>query len=101
MYHSSSHSLTSGGTTHLIRWSNFLPTCKQSLALVVRSLVVEPAHPGSSPRLGMGVCIYLDLFQDLSGAMLSVVGDVPVNSEAPVVTSSTSRSAGSVLQRCS
>jgi hypothetical protein len=75
--------------------------CKQSLALVVRSLVVEPAHPGSSPRLGMGVCIYLDLFQDLTGAMLSVVGDVPVNSEAPVVTSSTSRYAGSVPRRCS
>jgi hypothetical protein len=26
--------------------------------------MVEPAYPGLSPRLGMGVCIYLDLFQD-------------------------------------
>jgi hypothetical protein len=64
-------------------------------------LVVEPVHPGSNPRLGMDVCIHLDLFQDLTDAMLSVVGDVPVNSEAPVVTSSTSEYAGSVPQRCS
>jgi hypothetical protein len=40
--------------------SKFKKKGKQSLALVVRSLVVEPAHPGSSPRFGMGVCIYLD-----------------------------------------
>jgi hypothetical protein len=53
---------------------------KRSLALVVGFPMVEPAHPSSSPRLGMGVCIYLDLFQDLLGAILSVVGDVPVNS---------------------
>jgi hypothetical protein len=26
--------------------------------------VVELAHPGSSPRFGMSVCIYMDLFQD-------------------------------------
>jgi hypothetical protein len=45
---------------------------------VVRSFVVEPVHPGSSPRPSMGVCIYLDLFQNLTGDMLSVVGDVPV-----------------------
>jgi hypothetical protein len=51
--------------------------------------------------LNLGVCIYLDLFQDLTGAMLSVVGDVPVNNEAPVVTSSTSRYVGSVPRRCS
>jgi hypothetical protein len=74
---------------------------KQSLALVIRSLVVEPTHPGSMLRLGMGVCIYLDIFQYLTGAMLSVVGDVSVNSEASVVTSSTSRYAGSVPRRCS
>ena len=61
---------------------------------MVRFRVVEPAHPGSSPRLGMGVRIYLDLFQDLTGDVLSVVCDVPVNSEAPVVTSSTSRYVG-------
>ena len=56
--------------------------------------MVEPAHPGSNSRLDMGARIYLDLFQDLTGDVLSVVGDVPVNSETPVVTSSTSRSAG-------
>jgi hypothetical protein len=33
--------------------------------------------------------------------ILSVIGDVPVNSEAHVMTSSTSRSASSVLRRCS
>ena len=31
---------------------------------LVRSLVVEPTHPGSSPRLGTGVRTFLDLFQD-------------------------------------
>ena len=31
---------------------------------LVRSLVVEPTHPGSSPRLGTGARIFLDLFQD-------------------------------------
>jgi hypothetical protein len=29
-------------------------------------LVVEPAHPGSSPRLGTDVHICLDLFQNLT-----------------------------------
>jgi len=31
---------------------------------LVRSLVVEPTHSGSSPRLSMGVRIFLDLFYD-------------------------------------
>jgi hypothetical protein len=51
---------------------------------VVRFLVVEPVHQDSSSRLDMGVCIYLDLFQDLTGAMILVVGEVPVNSDALV-----------------
>ncbi|KAF8760449.1 hypothetical protein HU200_010160 [Digitaria exilis] len=55
---------------------------------LARFLVMEPAHQGSSPRLGTGARIFLDLFQDLTGAILSVVGNVPVGSEAPVVTSS-------------
>ena len=38
-----------------------------------------------------GVRIFLNLFQDLTGAILSVVGDVSVDNEAPVVTSSISR----------
>jgi len=32
----------------------------------VNFLAVEPAHPGSSLRLGMGARIFLDLFQDLT-----------------------------------
>jgi hypothetical protein len=63
--------------------------------------VVEPAHLSLSPRLGMCICIYLDLFLDFHGANLLVVGDVLVNSEAPMVILSTSKSVGSVLHRCS
>jgi hypothetical protein len=37
---------------------------KWSLALMVGFPVVKPAYLGLSPRFGMGVCIYLDLFQD-------------------------------------
>jgi hypothetical protein len=33
----------------------------QSLALMVGFSVVEPAHSDSSPRFGIGVCIYLNL----------------------------------------
>jgi hypothetical protein len=29
---------------------------------LVRFFVVEPVHPGSSPRLRTGACIFLDLF---------------------------------------
>jgi hypothetical protein len=46
---------------------------------MIRFLVVEPSHPGSNSRFGMGVA-YLRLI------ILSVVGDVPVNSEALLVT---------------
>jgi hypothetical protein len=67
-----------------------------SLPQLVRLLVVESTHPGSCPRLGTGARIFLDLFQDLTVFVLSVVGDVPVDSEAPVVTSSIPRSAGAV-----
>jgi hypothetical protein len=44
---------------------------------MVRFLVVEPTHPGSNPRFDMGVA-YLRLI------ILSVVGDIPVNSETLV-----------------
>jgi hypothetical protein len=45
-------------------------------------------------------CSYFSRFNPgFNGAMLSVVGDDPVDSEASVVTSRISRSAGSVLQR--
>ena len=50
-------------------------------------LVVEPAHPGLSPRFGIGARIFLDLFiSGFNGVILSVVGNVPVDSETPVVT---------------
>ena len=48
--------------------------------------MVEPTHRSSNPRLGTGACIFLNLFQDLTGTILSVVGNVPADSEAPVVT---------------
>jgi hypothetical protein len=38
--------------------------CKQSLALMVGFLVVEPTHSNLNPRLSMGACIFLNLFQD-------------------------------------
>lgn len=63
-----------------------------SAAQRVWFLLVELTRPGSSPRPGMGARIFLDLFQDLSGAILSVVGDVSVDSEVSVVTLSISKS---------
>jgi len=68
---------------------------------MIRFLVVEPTHPGSSPRLGTVDRIFLELSQDFYGIMFSVVGDVPVDSETHVVTSSISRCAGTVFRRCS
>jgi hypothetical protein len=45
-----------------------------SVAHLAKILVVEPTHHGSSPRLGTEARIFLDLFQDLSGAIFPVVG---------------------------
>ena len=45
---------------------------------------------GSNFLLGTGACIFVDLFQILIGTILSTVGDVPVDSEASLVTSSIS-----------
>jgi hypothetical protein len=45
--------------------------------LLVGFLVAEPVHPGSSPRLGTGARIFLDLFiSRFNGVMLSMVDDV-------------------------
>lgn len=33
--------------------------------------MVEPAHPFSSPQLGIGARIFLDLFQNLTSVILS------------------------------
>jgi hypothetical protein len=46
------------------------------VAQLVRLLVVEPTHQGSSPQLGAGACNFLNLSQDLTDAILSVCGDV-------------------------
>ena len=45
---------------------------------------MEPAHSGLSPKLSRGMCIFLNLFQNLTSI---VVGDVPIDSEVSVVTS--------------
>lgn len=57
---------------------------------MVRFLVVEPTHQGLSPRLGIGALIFLIYFR-LSGNVRSVGGDIPVEYEAFVITSSISR----------
>jgi len=44
----------------------------------------ESAHSGSSLRLGTSARIFLNLFQNLTSVILSVVGDMPVDSEAPI-----------------
>lgn len=49
-------------------------------------LAVKPAHPDLSSRLGIGDCIFLDLFHYLTGVILSVADDVLVDYEAPMVT---------------
>jgi hypothetical protein len=61
--------------------------CELIIDQLVGFLVVEPAHLGSSPRLGTGARTFLDLFQNLTALCFSMVGDVPVDSETPVVTS--------------
>ena len=52
--------------------------------------MVEPAHPDSSSGLSTGACIFLNLFQDLTGALISLVSGVTIDSETFVVTSSIS-----------
>ena len=62
--------------------------------LSVRLLVMEPAHPGSI-WLGIRAHIFLDLFPNLTDVILLVIGNVPVNSEMLVVTSSISQESAS------
>jgi hypothetical protein len=62
-----------------------------SVVQLVRFLVVEPAHRDLNPRFNMHGYPHLQLI------ILSMVGDVPVDSETPVVTSSISRHAGLIL----
>jgi len=56
-----------------------------SIAQLVRFLVMELIHQSLSSRLGTNARFFLDLFQDLTGDILSVVDDVPVDSKASVV----------------
>lgn len=51
---------------------------------------MELAHPHVSSRLGCSH-FFLELFQNLTGTIVSVAGDVPINSEALVVILSISR----------
>ena len=61
-----------------------------SVAQLVGLLVAEPAYPGSSPR-HTWVLTFFWIYSRINDAILSVVGDVPIDSDAPVVTSSISR----------
>jgi hypothetical protein len=47
------------------------------------------------------VCIFLDLFHDLTGIILSLVGDVTVDSEAPVGLHQSREFVGSIFWMCS
>jgi hypothetical protein len=60
--------------------------CELSVDQLVGFLVVEPTHPGLNSRFNTGARIFLD-FSGFNDTILSVVGDVPVDSEMPVVTS--------------
>jgi len=64
-----------------------------SVAQLVGLLVAEPAYPGSSPR-HIWVHAFSRIYSRINVAIFSVVGDVPVDSDAPVVTSSISRFVG-------
>ena len=53
--------------------------------------MVEHVHSDPSPQHGTRDHIFLDLFQNLIGAILSVIGYVSVDNEPPVMTSLVSR----------
>lgn len=55
---------------------------------------MESAHPGSSPRLDAGARIFSGFILGFNRVMLSIVGDMLVYSETPMVTSSISRFTG-------
>jgi hypothetical protein len=46
-------------------------------------VMMEPAELGLSSGLSTCACFFLDLLQDLTGAILPVTGDVLLDSEAP------------------
>lgn len=79
------------------------------LQVVVRSLltlislavkvpcIVESNRPDSCPGFGTGARTFLNLIQNLTSAILSMVDDVPVDSDVLVMTSSILRPSGSVF----
>jgi hypothetical protein len=69
-------------------------TSERACSLMVTRALVAPQVLGSTPR-GERIS------QDLTAFVLSVVGDVPVDSEASVVTSSILRICRYSLRRCS
>ena len=50
--------------------------------------MVEPTHLGSSHRLRHGCSHFPEFILEFKGVILSVIGDLPVDSEASLVTSS-------------
>jgi hypothetical protein len=68
---------------------------KLRLAQLGRFLRVERAHLTSSSRFGMGA------YSGFNGVVFSMVGDIPVDSEALVMTLSISKCTDIVFQRCS
>jgi hypothetical protein len=59
----------------------------QLIDQLVWFLIAEPVHLNLNPQFGRVLVFFLDLFQNLTTFILLVIGDVPVDSEAPVVTS--------------
>lgn len=53
---------------------------------------VELGHTDSSSQLSTGDRVFIYLLPELTGVMLLMTGDVPIENEAPVLTSSTSQS---------
>lgn len=56
--------------------------------------MVELVYMGSSSQFDPRACIFLDLCQDLTALFFSVISNMPVDSEAPMMTSSISKSIG-------
>ena len=66
--------------------SKTIGACKLMIDQLVRLRVVEPAHPGKSSTWH-GCSHFSGFILGFNDAVLLVVGDVSVDSEAPVVTS--------------
>ena len=58
-----------------------------SIAQIARCLVLEPTHPDSCSRLGMGDRIYQDFNSEFNRGYFSIVGDWFVDIDSPMMTS--------------